>query len=70
MAVLSASATPVVPIRAGRTRLQSIGAYCRRNPGLVVGLVMVGSLILTARVASGVMSRGPGPVPPVLSPSG
>src|SRR5438067_9285720 len=45
MAVLSGTAT-LVTGRRGRTTAQSIGAYCRRNPGLVVGLVLVVALIM------------------------
>jgi peptide/nickel transport system permease protein len=38
-------ATDVVGTRPGRTRLQSVLAYCRRNPNLVVGLLLVLLLI-------------------------
>ena len=41
MAVVSVGTTPVVPARGARTRIHSILDYCRRNPGLVVGLVLV-----------------------------
>ena len=46
MALTAASAAPLATARPGRTRVQSIGAYCRRNPGLVVGLVVIMTLIL------------------------
>jgi peptide/nickel transport system permease protein len=45
MAVTTASAAPLTIPRRGRTRTQSVLAYCRRNPGLVIGLVLVGSLV-------------------------
>ena len=46
MAVSVASTAPLATARPGRTTAQSIGAYCRRNPGLVVGLVLVVALLM------------------------
>src|SRR5919204_833829 len=45
MAATSVASTPLVTARPGRTRAQAIVAYCRRNPNLVVGLVLVLALI-------------------------
>jgi peptide/nickel transport system permease protein len=42
----SVTATTVVPTRAGRTRIYAILAYCRRNPPLVAGLVLLLLLVL------------------------
>jgi peptide/nickel transport system permease protein len=46
MSAASASATGAVTTRATRTRVRSILAYCRRNPSLVVGLILVLILLL------------------------
>jgi peptide/nickel transport system permease protein len=46
VAVTTASAAPLSIPRRGRTRTQSALAYCRRNPGLVIGLLLVGTLVL------------------------
>src|SRR5258708_33305982 len=46
MAVSAAGAAPLATARAGRTTAQVIGAYCRRNPGLVVGLILIVALLM------------------------
>jgi peptide/nickel transport system permease protein len=44
--ITSVAAPPIATRRPGRTRLQSVLAYCRRNPSLVVGLVLLAALLL------------------------
>ncbi len=46
MVVSAASTAPLTTAQPGRTTAESIGAYCRRNPGLVVGVVLVLALIM------------------------
>jgi peptide/nickel transport system permease protein len=46
MAAASATASGVVTTRTRRTRIYAILAYCRRNPPLVVGLLLVLLLVL------------------------
>jgi peptide/nickel transport system permease protein len=46
MAATSVSTTAVVPTRTTRTRIHSVLAYCRRNPSLLVGLILVLLLLL------------------------
>src|SRR5919204_930544 len=45
MAATSVASTPLVTARPGRTRVDAILAYCRRNPTLVVGLGLIVALI-------------------------
>lgn len=45
MAASSVGALPLPTASAGRTRAEAVLAYCRRNPGLVVGLVLILVLI-------------------------
>src|SRR5690242_5356796 len=46
MVAISVGASGVVASRARRSRLYAILAYCRRNPTLVVGLILVLLLLL------------------------
>ena len=55
MAVVSVGTTPVVPARGARTRIHSILDYCRRNPGLPVGLVLVLLLLAIGIVGGAVL---------------
>jgi peptide/nickel transport system permease protein len=50
--VTAARALESVPRPTGRTRLGSLLAYCRRNPQLVVGLVIVLALLLVGPVGA------------------
>lgn len=45
MAATSAPLPGLATVRPGRTPLQSVLAYCRRNPNLVLGLILVLALI-------------------------
>ena len=63
MAVSVASTAPLATARPGRTTAQSIGAYCRRNPGLVVGLVLVVALLLLLVVIWGPFESTRQPLP-------
>jgi peptide/nickel transport system permease protein len=46
VAATAIGTAPLAKPRRGRTTGQSILAYCRRNPGLVIGLILVGSLLM------------------------
>jgi len=74
MATTSAIAQPAAkPVRKGRTTFQSILAYCRRNPNLVLGLALILILVLIGLVGPlfvNVANAQPTSVLPDQPPSG
>src|SRR5579875_1357180 len=74
MATTSAVAQPAArPVRKGRNTFQSILAYCRRNPNLVLGLALILILVLIGLIGPlfvNVANAQPTSVLPDQPPSG